>query len=168
MVRDDHCQMVTCRRCLFVPEEKCVRIPYTTCKMVREDHCQMVTCRRCLYVPEEKCVRIPYTTCKMVPEERSQVIRCRRCKYVPEERCCQVPYTTCKMIPEERCYQVPVVTCTLEAYTVKRPVCRLIPIVEPVCVPLLCPPPDPCLPLGQGPRMSTAVSLVGHDVKKRN
>ena len=51
LVREEHCQMLTKRRCYLVPEQKVQYIPYTTCHLVREDHCNMVTQKRCHMVP---------------------------------------------------------------------------------------------------------------------
>src|SRR5213075_2297102 len=61
MVPQQHCRMITCRRCYTVPEEKVCHIPYTTCKMVAQQHCKMIPQRRCYTVPEEKVCYIPYT-----------------------------------------------------------------------------------------------------------
>jgi len=127
---------------------------------VRQDHCKMVTYRRCFFVPEERCVRVPYTVCKLVPEEKCQVLRYRRCRLIQEERCCLVPYVVCKMVCEQRIEMVPVtVNCGMEAITMKRPVYRLVPVIEPLEVPCTCPPALPPLPLTRddGPRGQLAV-----------
>jgi hypothetical protein len=108
MVREDHCRMVKCVRCYYVPEVKTCCVPYTTCKMVPEEKCQVIKCHRCKMVPEEHCCQIPYVTCRMVPEER----------------CCQVPVTTCSWEPY--CVTRKVYRCV--------PVC--VPVCPPPCSPV--------------------------------
>jgi hypothetical protein len=65
IVKQDHCKLVTCRRCVMVPEERVVQIPYTTCRIVSEEKSEVLRCRRCRLVPEERVCQVPHTTCRL-------------------------------------------------------------------------------------------------------
>jgi hypothetical protein len=95
MVAEPHSKLVTCRRCIQVPEVKVCQIPYTTCRMVPEERCQVLKCWRCKYVPEERCCQVPYTTCRMVAEECVRMVPHTTCSLQPY---C-VTYKICRRIP---------------------------------------------------------------------
>jgi hypothetical protein len=83
MIQDQHCRMITCRRCTMVPEQKVMQVPYTTCKMVPEEHCETIKCRRCKMVSEEHCQQVPYTTCRLVREECVKQVSTTECTMEP-------------------------------------------------------------------------------------
>jgi hypothetical protein len=95
MVTQQHCRMITCRRCYTVPEVKEVCIPYTTCRMVPEERCKVIPCTRCHWVSEQRTCQVPYVTCKMIAEEKVNLVPHVTCHM---EKYC-VTYKVCRQVP---------------------------------------------------------------------
>ena len=86
MVPQQHCKMVTCQKCDYVPEVRTRQVPYTVCRMVTQAALPDVTCQQNYCVPEVKTRKICCTTCHMVTQQHCRMecyqvvlLACPRC-----------------------------------------------------------------------------------------
>ena len=85
---EEHCKMVTCQRCVVVPEvQQCRKVCWTTCQMVPRGALQDGDLQDAASWCREQCVQqIPYTTCRMVRQQHCKMVTQRSCITIPEEK----------------------------------------------------------------------------------